>query len=293
MSILETDLPLTFMGIFAHPDDEVFSCGGVMLLNKQRGIRNILICTTKGEAGEVSSPELATSSNLGLVREQELVEAAGFLEVDELYFLGYRDSGMVNTADNQNPMAYCKADASAVVARLVRFIRDKRPQVVVTFDPTGGYGHPDHIAVNRHTIAAIHAAADASYAPNLGPAWQVARLFYPTFKREAFEELSEALKAQGITPPEWDTDEVELTEQPVHALVDVSAVVQPKWQAFKSHRTQFGADHPFMRVTEDVIFKMTGTEWYELALPEVKPAEPYSDLYAGLVARGEVALRDK
>jgi N-acetyl-1-D-myo-inositol-2-amino-2-deoxy-alpha-D-glucopyranoside deacetylase len=191
---------------------------------------------------------------------------------------------MVDTADNQNPAAYCNADASAVVARLVRFIRDKRPQVVVTFDPTGGYGHPDHIAVHHHTLAAVHAAADATYAPDLGEAWQVARLFYPTFRREAFEELSDALKAQGITPPEWDSDDVEFTEQPVHAQVDVSSVVQPKWQAFKSHRTQFGPDHPFMRVTEDAIFRMIGTEWFELALPDDKPDEPYPDLYAGLGA---------
>src|SRR4051794_12308768 len=112
MSDQQTNPPLTFMAIFAHPDDEVFSCGGVMLLNRQRGIRNILICTTKGEAGEISSPELATPSNLGQVREQELREAARLLDVDELYFLGYRDSGMVDTADNQNPAAYCNADAS-------------------------------------------------------------------------------------------------------------------------------------------------------------------------------------
>jgi len=283
MSNQQANLPRTFMGIFAHPDDEVSSCGGAMLLNRQHGVRNILICATKGEAGEISSPELATSSNLGLVREQELVEAARHMSVDELYFLGYRDSGMVNTADNQNPAAYCNADASAVVPRLVRFIRSKRPQVVITFDPTGAYGHPDHLAIHRHTVAAVHAAADTTYAPDLGEAWQVARLFYPSFRREAFEELFEALKAQGITPPEWDSGDVDFTEQPIHAIVDASAVVEPKWMAFKSHRTQFGPDHPFMRVSEDAIVRMLSTEWFELALPETKPQEPYTDLFAGLM----------
>jgi len=284
MSSASDDTKLSFLGIFAHPDDEVFSCGGVMALNKLRHIRNILICTTKGEAGEISSPDLATSSNLGLVREQELIEAAALMGVDELHFLGYRDSGMVDSPDNLYPAAYCNADASAVVPRLVRFIRNVRPQVVMTFDPTGGYGHPDHLAVHRHTLAAFRAAADPAYGPGLGEAWQAQRLFYPTFRREAFEELAKDLKAQGITPPEWDTDEVEFTEQPVHATVDVSAVVGPKWQAFKSHRTQFGSENPFMRASEEVIYRMLSTEWFELALPETKPEQPLTDLFDGLIA---------
>jgi LmbE family N-acetylglucosaminyl deacetylase len=93
---------LRLMGIFAHPDDEVFSCGGVMALNKQLGIHNTL-CATKGEAGEISLPELGTPETLGVVREQELREAASHMGVDKLYFLGYRDSGMAGTAENNHP----------------------------------------------------------------------------------------------------------------------------------------------------------------------------------------------
>src|SRR5262245_22265858 len=128
---------LRLIAFFAHPDDEASCCGGVMLLNKIRGIYNVLVCATKGEAGEIASPELAEPATLGLVRERELIEAAHHLDVDELYFLGYRDSGMAGTPANQIPSAYTNASDSAVVARLVRFIRTVKPQVIITFDPTG------------------------------------------------------------------------------------------------------------------------------------------------------------
>jgi LmbE family N-acetylglucosaminyl deacetylase len=273
---------LRLLAFFAHPDDEVFSCGGVMALNKQRGIHNTLVCATKGEAGEISSPELADISTLGLVREQELVVAARHMGVDDLYFLGYRDSGMAGTPENQNPAAYANADDSAVVLRLVRFIRTIHPQVVITFDPTGGYGHPDHLAIHRHTVVAFHAAADPTYAPELGEAWQASRLFYPAFRREAFLELRDQIIAQGGEPPDWGEDDGTWVEQPIHAEVDVNAVGKAKWAAFQSHRTQFGPSHPFLQVSEEFVMKMLAKEWFELAWPESKPAQPYVDLFAGL-----------
>ncbi len=253
-----------------------------MAQNKLRGIHNTLICATKGEAGEISSPELATSSNLGLVREQELIEAASYMGVDDLYFLGYRDSGMAGTAENQNPVAYTNADDSAVIPRLVRFIRSIRPQVVITFDPTGGYGHPDHLAIHKHGVAAFHAAADPTYGPDLGEPWQASRLFYPSFRREMFTDLVEQLKSQGIEPPDWGSDETEFTEQAIDASVDVSEVALPKWTAFKSHRTQFGPTHPFLQVPEEFIVKLLAIEVFELAWPATKPAQLYTDLFEGL-----------
>lgn len=268
---------------FAHPDDEAFGCAGVVALNKQRDIYTALICATKGEEGEISSPELATPDNLGQVREQELREAAHIMGVDDLYFLGYRDSGMAGTPANQHPMAFTNADASAVIPRLVRFIRSIRPQVVITFDPTGGYGHPDHIAIHHHTVAAFHAAADPAYDPDLGEPWQAKRLFYPAFRREMFEEMREQLLAQGLEPPAWGDDgEFPLPDQTVHAEVDIHSVVATKWAALHSHRTQFGSNNPFRLVPEEFILKLISTESFELAWPEAKPSEPFTDLFAGL-----------
>jgi LmbE family N-acetylglucosaminyl deacetylase len=212
--------------------------------------------------------------------------------VDDLYFLGYRDSGMAGTTENQNPTAYANADAAAVVPRLVRFIRTIRPQVVITFDPTGGYGHPDHIAIHKHTVAAFHAAADASYAPQLGEPWQAQRLLYPTFPQEMFIKLRDQLIAQGIEPPDWgtgsETDENGKNEEsaaatPIHVAIDIHTVAPLKLQALKSHRTQFGPNHPFRQVPEEFILQMLGTEYFEQALPEIKPQEPYTDLFEGLV----------
>jgi len=266
---------------FAHPDDEVFSCGGVMALNKQRGIHNTLVCATKGEAGEISSPDLATPENLGSVREQELIAAARHMGVDDLHFLGYRDSGMAGTPENDHPAAYAKADASAVVPRLVRFIRTVRPQVIITFDPTGGYGHPDHIAIHKHTLAALPAAADPDYYPDLGKPWQAQRIFYPTFRRETFLALRDQLLSQGLEAPDWGTDEG-FTQQPVHAEVDIRTVVRSKWTAFKCHQTQFGPTNPFMQVPEEFVFTLFASEAFEMGWPEAKPQVPYTDLFAGL-----------
>jgi LmbE family N-acetylglucosaminyl deacetylase len=268
---------------FAHPDDEAFSCGGVMALNRQRGIHTTLVCATKGEAGEISSPELADAPTLGLVREQELREAARHMGVDDLYFLGYRDSGMAGTPENQHPQAYTNASAAAVVPRLVRFIRSIRPQVIITFDPTGGYGHPDHIAIHHHTIAAFHAAADPAYAPELGEPWQTQRIFYPAFRPEMFEALVEQLIAQGIEPPSWgEGGEIDVTIQPTHACIDIKTVKSSKWAGLNAHRTQFGANHPFLQVPEEFVLNLLNDEWFELAWPEDKLDELYTDLFAGL-----------
>jgi len=270
--------------IFAHPDDEVFSCGGVMVMNRQRGIYNALICATKGEAGEISLPELATAETLGLVREKELLEAAHHMCVDDLYFLGYRDSGMAGTEQNNHPAAYTNADASAVVPRLVRFIRTIKPQVVITFDPTGGYGHPDHIAIHKHTVAAFHAAADPNYGPELGQPWQAQRLYYPSFTPEMFLKLRDEILAQGGEPPDWGIDESTVTVQPVHAAVNISTVSRAKWTAFKSHRTQFGPKHPFLQVSEEFIMELLSIETFEQAWPDAKPEQPYTDIFEGLEA---------
>lgn len=276
---------LRMIAFFAHPDDEVFSCGGLMAQNQKHGIHITLVCATKGEAGEISSPELADAATIGAVREQELIEAAHHMGVDDLQFLGYRDSGMAGTPENQNPAAYTNVLASEVVPRLVRFIRAIQPQVIITFDPTGGYGHPDHLAIHKHTVEAFHSAADPAYHPEMGEPWQAQRLFYPVFQRTMFVDLRDQLLAQGIEPPKWFDDDdngPEFSEQPVHARVDISEVAVAKWAAFKSHRTQFGTKHPFMLVPEDFMMKLLGEEWFELAWPETKPETPLTDLFADL-----------
>src|SRR6267154_487187 len=148
------------LGIFAHPDDEG-TMSGAMLKYSTLDIETGLVCATRGE-----------------VREGEMRAAAGVLGVHNLWFLGYRDSGMAGTPENQDARSLAQASAAEVVGKLVGIIRQFRPQVMVTFDETGAYGHPDHIAIYRHTTSAFYAAADAEQFPELGPAHLVSKLYY-------------------------------------------------------------------------------------------------------------------
>ena len=145
------------LGVFAHPDDEGV-IGGALLHYSMFGVETGLICATRGEVGEIADPALATPENLGQVREGEMQAAAEVLGIHSLWFLDYRDSGMAGTPENEDPRSLAQASALDVVSKLVAIIRQFRPQVMVTFDETGGYGHPDHIAIYKHTTSAFHAA---------------------------------------------------------------------------------------------------------------------------------------
>jgi LmbE family N-acetylglucosaminyl deacetylase len=146
--------------------------GGTLLKYGQAGVETGLICLTRGEVGEISDPALATPETLGEVREGELRAVAQALGVQHLWFLGYRDSGMAGTAENQNSRSLLQANPAEVIGKIVAVIRAFRPQVVVTFDETGGYGHPDHIAAWQHTTSAFSVAADLAQYPELGPVHQ-------------------------------------------------------------------------------------------------------------------------
>jgi LmbE family N-acetylglucosaminyl deacetylase len=153
---MSTKPKLTLMAVFAHPDDESFGIGGTLArYGADPDVRVVLVCATRGEAGEISDPELATPERLGDVRERELRCACQVLEIDALHLLGYRDSGMAGTPENRDPRSLAMADADKVVGKVVAHIRLERPDVVVTFDEMGGYGHPDHIAIHHHAAAAF------------------------------------------------------------------------------------------------------------------------------------------
>src|SRR5581483_4221276 len=184
------------LGVFAHPDDEG-TMSGAMLFYGAQGVETGLICATRGEVGEIADPELATPENLGQVREEEMKSAAAVLGVRNLWFLDYRDSGMAGTAENSDPRAFAQVGAADVAGKLVAIIRQFRPQVMVTFDETGGYGHPDHIAIYKYTTGAFHAAADAAQYPELGPAHAVSKLYYSSFARRHILMMADWLQAQN------------------------------------------------------------------------------------------------
>src|SRR5579859_1968554 len=157
------------MAVHAHPDDECLSTGGVLARYGAAGVRTVLVTCTDGAVGEISDPALATPDNLVEVRSRELDESVRILGVSRLVKLGYRDSGMAGTPDNDNPASFQQADFESAVGRVVRLIREERPQVVVTYDENGGYGHPDHIRAHQVAVAAFAAAGDGNRFPEAGP----------------------------------------------------------------------------------------------------------------------------
>jgi LmbE family N-acetylglucosaminyl deacetylase len=275
----------TLLAVFAHPDDEAFGTGGSLSRYAASGAQVALICATRGEVGEISDPSFATPETLGEVRESELRCAAETMGVQELIFLNYRDSGMAGTPENQDPRAFINAPAELVVPQLVSAIRRLQPGVVVTFEPNGGYGHPDHIAIHKHTVAAFHAAADPAYRTENGlqQPWQASRLFYTAIPRSFFQEMRNQLQAAGEDIEQfagfeergWPDDKVTVT-------LDVSATVDDKWQALNCHRTQFGPKNLFRRLPEPIIKQMMSREHFALAWPEPPPGLKMADLFEGL-----------
>ena len=195
------------LAVLAHPDDEVFGLGGTLALYAAKGVQVDLVCATRGEVGEIADGAQATQETLGQVRENELRCSAAVLGINEVIFLDHRDSGMAGTAENEDPRAFTNVQADEIVPRLVRIMRQIRPHVIITFDPDGGYGHPDHIAIHRHTLAAYEAAGDSSCYSDHGEAWQPASLFYNVFPRSLFSNMRIRMEEMGIDVTQFDSFE--------------------------------------------------------------------------------------
>ena len=252
---------LSVLACFAHPDDEGFASGGLLAMLAAGGARVTLVCATNGDVGEISDPSLATPENLWQVRQQELRNAMAITGVDDLRFLNYRDSGMDGTDDNNHPNAYCNADTDALVSHLAAVIADLNPNVVLTHDPSGGYGHPDHKTMCAHATAAVARASD--------PDGFTPLLYYVCFPRNVFRRWWQEMTDRGITPP-FAVDAVDSLGTPdddVTTTLDVSPWVETKLASLACHRTQISDDGPFSQLPEDVVHTLMGTEFYQLVMP--------------------------
>jgi LmbE family N-acetylglucosaminyl deacetylase len=276
--------------MFAHPDDEVLGPGGTLAHYAKSGAQVELVCTTRGEAGEIADPKLATPETLAKVREQELFCSAKSLGIDRVTLLDYRDSGMAGTRDNYHPDAFINASPEHVLPQLVEVIRRLRPQIVITFEPYGGYGHPDHIAINRHTHSAILAAASPTYRPELGPAWTIARLFYDVLPMSHFVEMKRRMEVQGMDVSFFEQldhrRQKGWPDEKIHCVMDVAATIDGKWNALKCHRTQFGPDNLFQRLPEADLKEIFSKEHFALAYPEPADSLRLSHLFHNM-ARSE------
>ncbi len=270
------------LGIFAHPDDEG-TMSGALLQYSISGVETGLVCATRGEVGEIADPALATPENLGEVREGELGAAAEVLGVRNLWFLGYRDSGMAGTADNEDPRSFAQASAAEVVGKLVGIIRQFRPQVIVTFDETGGYGHPDHIAIYRHTTSAFYAAADAVQYPEHGPAHMVSKLYYAAFPRSFVRQIGEWLRSQNYEGSfrNLDPEKLGIPDELISVQLNVEPLLETKNRSWSMHRTQINPNNPLAQLPEEVQRRWRSHEYYQLAASRVGPdVAGENDLFA-------------
>ena len=276
---------LTVLTVFAHPDDEGFGSGGVLAMLVSKGARLITVCATNGDVGEISDSALATPETLAQVRQGEMRRAMEVISAAEVRFMGYRDSGMQGTEDNDHPDCLNQAAPDEVVEKIVALIRELRPNVVITHDPTGGYGHPDHIASYQHTKDAFDAAGGPKY-PNAGEPWAPGLLYYTCFPRSNFRRIWEKMLELGIKPPFASEilEEVGSPDDDVTTVVDVGSHVDIKIASLECHATQLEPDGPFGTLPKDYMREIMSTEFYTLAA--FPPGDNDADLFARVFPSG-------
>ncbi len=260
--------------IFAHPDDETFGVAGTMTLLCERGVPVTLVCATRGEVGGISDPALATPDTLGAVRERELRTAMDMVGVQDVRLLGYRDSGMEGTPENDDPRALAQASESAVAAEIAAIIRDLQPVVVVTFGPDGVYGHPDHLFVHRTVTAAVHAAAEPASG---GAGWQTPVLYYQTASRERMVERAAHRRGPFTTMSDDRIARLGTPRADITLALDVSSAVAEKEAAMRAHRTQIGPAGPFSELPRDEVVRLLSREHFVRVVLPWSGSDPIAD----------------
>jgi N-acetyl-1-D-myo-inositol-2-amino-2-deoxy-alpha-D-glucopyranoside deacetylase len=291
--------------VHAHPDDETIGNGATMAKYVAEGVQVTLVTCTLGEEGEVLIPELAhlaadKDDTLGEHRIEELNLAMKALGVTDHRFLGgaghFRDSGMkwddngaATVADDTRPDTFWHADLTVASNLLVEIIREVRPQVVVTYDEFGNYGHPDHVQAHRVTTYATALAAVRSYKPELGEAWDVSKLYWTAMSKSQMSDGIRALREAGDTTTfaDWEPDSIPWgsADDELDAVVEANDYADAKMEAMKAHATQITLDGPFFALSNNLGNQVWGREFYRLAKGVRGPvgADGFEeDLFAGL-----------
>lgn len=264
----------TLLSVLAHPDDESFGMGGTLALYASRNVQVHLICATRGEVGSLDNDCLEGFNSIADRREFELRCAAKILELANIYFLGYRDSGMPGSPDNKDPNALSHQPLDEVAARIAHLIRKIRPQVVLTFDPIGGYKHPDHITIHQATVRAFEMASNPSFTDEFPP-HQAQKLYFHIIPKGLFKFAVLAMRLLQRDPRKFgrneDIDLVNLIEEgdfPVHAKIDIRSVIEKKEAASACHASQLGGGTPRQGPVAWFLRQMSGkSELFMRAFP--------------------------
>lgn len=234
------------LAVLAHPDDESFGLGGTLALYAKRGHETYYICATRGEAGSADPEYLNGYKDTAEMRTDELNRAAKELGLKQVIFLGYRDSGMPGMEANQHPEAQINHPVEEVAARVVKHIRAIKPDIVITFDPIGGYKHPDHIHIHKATVMAFEKSDDASFHPEAGTPFKPKALYFQVFPRWFLKTMTRLMPLIGKDPTKWgrngDINLKELAEVdfPVHVRLNIRPVSEIKRRAGAQHASQGG-----------------------------------------------------
>ena len=278
--------PPCLLVVLAHPDDETFGMGGTLAWYASLGVQVRLVCATRGEAGEVDSNMLKEFKSVADLRTHELDCAARILGLSSVDFLGYRDSGMQGSVENQHPDCLYQASLEEVERKIVVLIKQYQPQVVVTFDPSGGYCHPDHIKINRATEKAFFSfyenpanCKNAHYRPQ--------KLYFHTMPVGKFKYLVKIMPLLGKDPTKFgknkdiDITQIVAHEYPIHAVINYSAVEKKRALAAACHASQGGGQeaNPLLRLMNHFSGKK---DTYMRAYPPSAHGWIEKDLFAGI-----------
>lgn len=277
--------------VHAHPDDETINNGATMAKYAAEGVQVTLVTCTRGEEGEVlveSLANLASSRDdkLGEHREIELKNAMVHLGINDFRFLGspnkkWRDSGMIGTAQNERKDVFWQADLTEAAQELVKIILEIKPQVLITYDEFGGYGHPDHIKANQVAMLA------AELASNQG--WKISKIYWNTMPKSVIQMGIDKMKEVGSSF--FGADSVEdlpfaKPDELVTSVIKAPDYVEQKLEAMKAHETQISIDGPFFALSNNLGLSVWADEYYTLVKGEKsKPFDEFGreiDLFAGI-----------
>ena len=265
----------TLFLVHAHPDDEAISTGGVIMKAKAHGHRVVLVTATRGEAGEIYNMDpKQTRPRLAVIRTEELQAAGDLLGVDRIEFLGYRDSGMVDTPENKDPRSFHQARVDEAAGRLAVFLREERPDVVVTYAEDGQYGHPDHMKAHYVTVAALDLLQREGWSP--------LKAYYTAIPRSMMEEFAKQFPDQAERRTAQNMRVIGTPDELITTRIDVHDYVDQKRKAFEAHVSQNDPDSWFASMAGQLLELALGTEYYQLVRGKAGSELPETDLFAGI-----------
>jgi LmbE family N-acetylglucosaminyl deacetylase len=240
----------TLVCFHAHPDDECIATGGTMAKAAEAGHRVVLVVATRGEHGEVADDFLVAGESLMDRRVVETQASADILGVSRVEFLGYVDSGMMGTPENDLDGSFWTADVDEAAERLAAILRDERADVLTCYDHIGGYGHPDHIQVHRVGMRAGELAGTP-------------KVFQATINRDHILRLMREIPTpEGVETPDFEREGFGMPESAITCVVDVTDKIVEKRAAMRAHASQIAEDHFMLAMPDEAFAVAFGNEWY-------------------------------